>query len=1170
MNLKRLTIHRLPGIRDRFEIKAAGPGIHIIFGPNGIGKSSICRAVEGLYWQESGLWRQTLVTGEFERDGTILRAEREGSTLRWSDGEKSRAAPNLPASHNSRCFFLNLRDLVDNSPGSTDDIAADIRRQMSGGFDLDKIIEDLFSPVTHPRKRMERSKFNSASAEVERAKREQSILQQRVGELEERRARLEKADTAAARLPHVERARGFAERREELAGIEEELQAMSPALANMTGREPEDVAQHQDRLAELEKQARTRKTELRDARANREQSRLDAPLDEAHLPAWRQRADDLARIELALHAARNNLEAARNKLASALDAVGGRDIEAASLSLPGRGELFEFLRDSDSQRNRVGAIEERLRLLGSFESPETGEREFEEHRNGIEALRVWLRAPPPESPSARLRSRRYSLLLAFAMVLAGIGLAYLIAPPMAFIAAAGFGIGLAALFVGHGRGAHHQRRRAQEEYEDLGLEQPARWDVRAVASLLDSLEVRIADLDAARTRSRDRDVERKSLENQLDGLRKQASALKTRRQELQLRLGLESLPADAEMVDLARALDELRQAQGEFKAAAGKVRQQEDDHKTLLAELAGFLEQHGEPQPGDAAEARARVNNLADRNSQLMQALKDGERAKRDLDQYVAEQEKIRSAIRCIYEEAGLANGDSRGLAALLEALPGYEKLKAGHAALASKNELDRTELEQVGESVLCEQDGKSLEELHDGLDLTAREADELRGEIGRVELEMEQARGSTTVQDLIAAQEDARANLRDQRDQTLFAEAGRFLIDEVEKEYEQTRMPRVFERARNHFSDFTFHNYELRLDRAPGNPRLFAVELSGGRRRELDELSDGTRAQLLLAARIAFAEEVENGQTLPLFLDEALDQSDPQRFEAIAGSLGCIARDQQRQIFYLTSDPFDVERFRLALAKVDCGIAAEIDLGVLRTGAASVSGPRELRVAPAPGIPAPNGRTPEEYGALLGMPKFRPALGSTEQHMFYVLWDDLELLHRFLTIGIERTGQWKTVAGTPLAEKLGSSSITAVHIGSRLDLLEVFCELWKQGRGRPVDRDALADSKAVSERYLEDVVAIAKELGGDPHRLLETLAGRGDERLQGFRTRSVERLRSYLAEKEYLDGRPVFPENELRLRCLACPAANDLPDGVASECVRRWWAWSLASSVQGQQFGRG
>ena len=59
MRMKRLTINRLPGIDQRFEIEPAGAGVHIIFGPNAIGKSSICRAVEGLYWDDRGPTERT-------------------------------------------------------------------------------------------------------------------------------------------------------------------------------------------------------------------------------------------------------------------------------------------------------------------------------------------------------------------------------------------------------------------------------------------------------------------------------------------------------------------------------------------------------------------------------------------------------------------------------------------------------------------------------------------------------------------------------------------------------------------------------------------------------------------------------------------------------------------------------------------------------------------------------------------------------------------------------------------------------------------------------------------------------------------------------------------------------------------------------------------------------
>ena len=326
--------------------------------------------------------------------------------------------------------------------------------------------------------------------------------------------------------------------------------------------------------------------------------------------------------------------------------------------------------------------------------------------------------------------------------------------------------------------------------------------------------------------------------------------------------------------------------------------------------------------------------------------------------------------------------------------------------------------------------------------------------------------------------------------------------------------------------------------------------------------MSDGTRAQLLLAARIAFAEEVERGRTLPLFLDEALDQSDPARFDAIVGSLGRIANDQDRQVFYMTSDPLDRDRIRRALEAENCVVAADIDLGLIRGKAIGVTEPATLQVPPRPTIPAPDGASTEEYGVTLGVPAFSPARGYAQQHLFYVLYDDLPLLREFLLNGIDRAGQWTTVSGTLLAERLTSRSITSQEINSRVGLLQVFCETWNQGRGRTVERDVLVQSGAVSERYLDDVTAIARELGGNAEQLVGALRARNDPRLKGFRHSSVNDLEEYLRDNGYLDDRPTLEENELRVRALASPPANALPDGVGSACLTRWWSWATQDPV--------
>ena len=1161
MKLKRLTINRLPGIGQPFEIEPAGAGFHVVFGPNGIGKSSICRAVESLYWEDREASPRTLVNGEFELDRDTWWAEREGSRVRWQRGGEDSVPPNLPASHNHRCFFLRLRDLIDPSPDGTQDIASEIRRQMSGGFDLDRIASDLFAGVSARHGRRERNDLNTALQDVREAEGKQSSLQQRADQLESLGTQLATAQSSAGRLSSVERALGLAGRLEEYAGVAEKMAALPDGLAKLTGKEVEQIEQLQGQLNEFSERARSVEKQLADASLAQQDTCLSAPLDHAELTTQRAKADKLSTVELALQAARTEHNARRKELAAALAALGGGDVDEALLDLADHGQLFEFLRAVEAHKARGNVIEERLRLLAHVEQSGGNPRDLERTRSAAEELRSWLRVPEEEPLSDRIRTRRSWVLFSFAMTVAGAGLAVFVDPMFALLAAASMGIAIPVFMLGNPRASLGERNAAQETFEKLGIEEPDTWDIPSVEFRLRSLERETAVVEASLQRARDRDVERHTLTNELNGLSEMETALKSRRQKLKDSLKLDSILSDAELVDFARALDQLRLARSKNEGVAGKVEGLEARYTRYLSDLAGLLERHGESRPTDAATARAYLNNLADRSMRLEKAMSDKQWATKQREQISSDRNVALNSIKTIYSEVSLDDGDLHGLTALLHSLPHYLDLKSTAARLEGQIELDRGELEKANEAELADCDRPALERLQGDLFQAVEKAAKLRDAIAEIKAQVNEAKSGSNIQDLIAVREKVRTKLRDRLDEALFAKAGTFLIDTVEQEYEQTQMPRVFERARSHFSAFTHHNYELRLGKEAKKPRLFAIELHSGEGRELEELSDGTRAQLLLAARIAFAEEVEQGRTLPLFLDEALDQSDPERFEAIVRSLGRVANDQERQIFYLTSDPFDIDRIQYALAEENCEIAAKIDLGLIRSQAASVSGPLALHVEQRPKVLAPNGLSATEYGVALGVPLLEPALGYAAQHFFYVLWDDPDLLHDFLVNGIESAGQWKIVSGTALADKLGSRSISSQEIAFRLDLLEVFCELWKQGRGRPVDREAIENSGALSERYLGDVVAIADELCGDPEMLITVLETKEDPRLEGFRRSSFDNLDQYLRENGYIDDLPVLVENELELRALASPAANKLPNGVARDCVYRWWTWAARLS---------
>ena len=1150
MKLKRLAIQRLPGINEPFAIEAAGAGVHVVVGPNGIGKSSLCRAVEGLYWADLGATQRTTVNGEFELAGEAWWAERKGARVRWQRGGEDSAPPSLPTYHNHRHFFLRLRDLIDPAADGTQDIAAEIRRQMAGGFDLDRIGSELFGTVGKQHGRRERRDFDAVQRDVQEAAADQARLQQRADALATLRAQLETARTAGRRLTSVERALGLAARRQEQAAKATEIATLPDTMAKLSGDEDKRIKQLNEQIDGYNVRARALEGQCNAARSAKQNTGLTAPLDAAELAVCRDNANALARLEPELEAARDNRRECLAEVAGSLKALGGGDVEEVDLALPDNRELFEFLRDAEGHKAEARAIEEQLGVLAYVEQPVAGQAGLDDTRHAVDALRAWLRAPGPQTPAMPFRA--VALFAAFAVVI-GLGLAMLVEPLLSALAAFGAGLGAAALLWGRGRAHGGAREAAQRDLAALGIAAPEAWETASVDARLRALESDISRLE----RARDRDVERQKLNSQLAALSERAQAIEARRQAVAERLRLDRIPPDAELVDTARTLGQLAAARGDEAHARSKVESLEARYAALLSGLTDYFARYGVEPPESTAEATARLDALVERDRQLVQALSEERSTTDGLKQVLADRGAALAATTQLYATLGLGDGDLPGLARLLDLLPDYQKLTFDAAKLKHQIELDREELTKADEAELTECELPALERMQDELSRIAAEEASLRNEIAKIEHAEGEAKRGLRLQALMARQDEARATLQDRRDEALFAHAGQFLIDAVETEYEQTQMPRVFESARDHLSAFTHHGYELRL----GKEAMFAIEQRSGEGRQLEELSDGTRAQLLLAARIAFAEEVEQGKTLPLFLDEALDQSDPDRFNAIMRSLGQLAKDQDRQIFYLTSDPVDVERIRQALAAEGCDIAATIDLGLIRRKAASIDDAGALRVEPRPEVPLPGDMAAADYGVALGVPAFSPQAGHEPQHVFYLMPDALEQLRGFLVAGIERAGQWRTASNTVLATKLCAGALPAEEMTARGDLLEHFCALWKQGRGRPVDRDALEHSGAVSNTFIDKVAAVTDDLGGNAESLLAALDDKKDARLKGFRRNSQESLEAYLQSEGYLDDRPVLSESELRLQAMATPAANALPNGTAADLLHGWWAWATRVS---------
>lgn len=1177
MKLQRLRIEHLAGIDRPFELDGLQDGLNIIIGPNGIGKSRVCAAVRALLWHERGVSGDGLkARADFAHQDARWHVVRDASLHRWQRDGIDAIPPTLPGEQLDGCFFLGLRDLLDDSDRAGRDLASEIRRQMSGGFDLDAVEARFTGAAAKHIGRKETRALVAAENEIRKAEREQIDLERRERELESLDTGLAEAEHASQRLVSFATAISLQALRVDHAQRKTELDALPETLAKLDGKEIQRLDKLVEGLAEKRREREVADDALAESREAARATRLDSPIDRASLATWRDRAEELAELERRLEGARVAAAGASENAREcrrSLGAPGASDSEgdpAQNLEIEDDFDLFAFLRESQQLVSEQAALTERLRLLTAREFSDEESRRLELLKRGVEPLRRWLRAPDPSlSSSGEPQGSSWRILVGLGAALVAVGLTMqflsLLVPYPLVAVGAGIGLVVAGLYSSRKSHAGTQavdstdwRSVAVKQFPE-SLDPPSRWSADSVSAYLSELEDELAKCDANEKRARDRGVERGQLEETLNGLSQRLSDLEARRGVLLARLGLDAMRPDIEMVELARALDTSRAARFEEARATAQLKEFEGLRLQLLEGIAIPLEKLGEREPTDAASARAGVHSLEGRDRALQSALADEIREGKSRDRLDREIAGLEADKAEIFRIGGIESSDRAELMRLLSHLDRYRELTVEAGNFLRDIGRAESDLDTAGEAALAGCSASQLREEQAVQKKKSEDRNDLNSRIVEIRLDARNARKGHLLEDAIAKKGEAMDALRDRRSEMLAALAGQSLVDRVRREHETNQMPRVLERAQSRFAAFTHDRYKLEVSPNDGGS-FVAVDAQSGEGLSPEKLSDGTRAQLILAARLAFAEEAEQGADLPLFLDEAMDHSDPERFHAIAVSLARMVGGEGRQVFYLTNDPTDIERFELAFEEAECGKPNIVDLAAIRGHAARVDGREALRVTPLPVVPDPADHDSESYGLAIGVSPFDPRRDSSSQHLYYVLRDDLPLLHRFLDARIESVGQCRNHlkgSGSALARSIAAGSAAGAGLEARIELLEDFCLAWREGRGMPVGRLELEDSGAVTEKYIEAFVEVASELGADARRLIEKLNDRKDSRLSGFRTKSAEALEQYFIEHGQLDDRPILDEREIIERAVGTPAANQLSPKVAAEIAHDWWELS-------------
>ena len=1118
MKLVRLRIDRLPGIAGAFELDEIDPSLNLVVGPNASGKSSLGRALLLLYYavREDRPISPISLEAVFQSASGRLTVTRQGSAIHWTrDGEPVEPPP-LPDARFRSCFLLPVEELLGASDPA-DPIASRIKTDLAGGYDIDQLLAGPFKARAGASR--EKQALAAADRKLLRARNEHRAIRERGDQLAELEAQCEAAEAAAREVQACDRSLELLAARAQLERVEAELLEFPEGMALLSGQE------QQQRTAVKERQQKLRSLiEEEQADERKASAELDGTALEGGQPTDAELNDHQAILELLVERDREReqqqqaLEAARDSL----DRIGA-ELKGGA---PGGEPVLDprTLSRVENELERKRAFDARLSALDS-ELMQLGEEpvdrvDLKRRRVARDELLRWL----SNAGDAAWERRRQLLVLALLSCALAVTVVVALEIHSAFWAAALLELAAAAGLLRPSRQAA-RRRQSEERFLECGVSPPARFDRWSVEQRLDECDQEILEAERALLEHE----RRRQIENTREKLLRERRQVEEHLRAVAEQVGFDPGQLDAGLQRWLRLLLQYDVARLGFQEAEQKLERAGSECERLRSALCAFLSRYGEepaPQAGVRG-PRLALNRLSDRlalyrNSRLRQ---DG--ARRNCERLLAEREELDGELRELFRRAGLSPDDPEGLALRLNRLADWQEL---NVARREELRLVKEARDKLGDHPRLREWAErgaeaELREHRERFEATARELKQLERRITEIKKEIRDAKAGRSLEEARSEAAAAREALADRLDEDLVVAAGRLLIADVRTQHEQeSRLP-VLERAGEWFRAFTRNQFELRFTTGDG-PAFRAYDTSAAELRPLEKLSSATRMQLLLSVRLAFLRETERGrETMPIFLDEALTTSDPARYQAVVEALAELARREDRQIFYLTAQDLDVQRFQ-ALAGMRTHV---IDLARLREAQHGAADPAELRLHADP-VPSPEpGTSAEQYGVAVGAARIDPEAPASAMHVFHLLRDDLELLSRLLRLGIRTVGQLRSWLASDAAGSSLSESVQRALRG-RVALALAWHAAYSEGRGKKVHRQAL-ESGGVSEKFIDEVSEVCEALQGSAEALLDAL---DRKEVRGFHKKSRDRLEQHLEQEGFLDSRPVLTPLELTQRVLA------------------------------------
>ncbi|MGK7294725.1 MAG: hypothetical protein ACNS61_02725 [Candidatus Wenzhouxiangella sp. M2_3B_020] len=1117
MKLVRLTIRSLPGLHRSIAFEPDPDRTSVVIGPNASGKTSLLRALATLVDPNPGA-DSVDVEAEFVDGDHRVHGRALGPTRTWRRDGAAAERPDWPGPDQVSAYLVRA-DALGAAGQPEAAFSNTLKRVMAGGLDIDALTESPeFSVPSRPQKLARR--FREADEAIEALEREQAELARELDGLDALRARRRESIEAGRELAALERALELLATEQSIASLHETLAAFPAGMDRLDGSEGERLDQIDDEQARLQRDLADQRHDLEQAREAAAAIGID-DVDAAAVFSTEiaERRQALQTAERRLADLGDRVGALEEDLETAAARIGGLRADAEAVLSPERLEALERAAGRWYAARLEGEQLERNRARHADQAPDADE--LADTDTAARSLRSWLRVPAPV-PAEWIA---WSLLLAAAVGSAAwfwfdAGLRW----PAIASAAAGL-LPLVQLAILASRGL--RARRIRLHFPSYAVEPPARWRPGDVTRRLDVLERELAGLLRRRAdaeRARDLGIEVATARERIDHARQAVEQLAG-----DIGLDPEAVLGAGGRLRL-RALADWRTAGDRLDAARREAAACQRTITESRSALSARFDRAGH-MPPDRIDADA-LGPWLHRFDQRIEKARAARERSRSAEQAIGRLERgireVSARRRKLLDQAGAGDADE-----LRERLRTYSEFRTRrdelrgleHARRAHREELrEWPEFHRRAEA----RDDEGLNAKRESLAERAAERDALGERIATLESERQTALKERRLESLNGERERLRAELEEARRTRMDAEAASLLIERARTGHGREHQPALLRRAGALFGRMTRARFELRFD----GRQFGAHDSRSGLELGMGELSTATRIQLLLALRLAWIERTERGgPDLPLFLDEVLATTDPERYRAVVEAVQELVREG-RQVVYLSSQPADAQAWRQFAGDP---APAVIELAAVGGERFDFSLPPE-RELPDPSLPA------DEWAHRAGVPPLRPWRPVESVALFHLLRDDRAALAELGRLGIETLGEFEHARSVGVTLPVPD----AEAVDARTRAVRAWIRRWRRGHAPPVRDDDLQASEAVSETFFEAVSETNRELGGNGTALLEALR---EGRVARFRSNQVDKLEAYLAGQGKLDERRAPGDAEL-IDALA--EASELNTGSAAR-LHRW-----------------